>query len=261
MKAFHGSSEIKDKYVARLKAHHAADEIMQGIGWENGKGCAVGCTLNNHDHSAYPSELGLPVWLARLQDRIFEGLPPKDAKDFAVAFLDSIPVGADVANVRWKLASLRHRRDRERFIGRKESYIPELIAALDQAISYCESEEKTELARLAAFSAAKLAAWAADSASRSAYSAYSAESVAESAESVAESARSAAESAAWSAESAAWAAESAAGSAWLAAESALSAAWSADSASRSAFLAAKSDHYIWEAENLLRLLSEAPIVA
>lgn len=39
--AFHGDPKIKAKYPARLEAHAHADEIVKGIYWENGKGCAV----------------------------------------------------------------------------------------------------------------------------------------------------------------------------------------------------------------------------
>jgi hypothetical protein len=107
MKAFHGDPAIKEKYLARLKAHHEADEIIQGTGWENGRGCAVGCTLNNYSPVTYETELGLPEWLAGLEDRIFEGLPPVMAKQFAVDFLNAVRVGADVSEVQFKLAAQR----------------------------------------------------------------------------------------------------------------------------------------------------------
>ena len=35
--AFHNDPEIKAKYVARVKAHQKADEIIKGRYWENGK--------------------------------------------------------------------------------------------------------------------------------------------------------------------------------------------------------------------------------
>jgi hypothetical protein len=105
MKAFHGDPAIKERYLARLKAHHAADEIIQGTGYNGTHGCAVGCTLNQYDHRAYENELGLPRWLAHLEDRIFEGLPPVAAQRFAVDFLEAVPVGADVERVRWLLAA------------------------------------------------------------------------------------------------------------------------------------------------------------
>lgn len=71
--AFHGDKAIKAKYLARVKAHAEADEIIHGTYWEKGKGCAVGCTIHSEKHSAYETELGMPIILARLEDRIFEG--------------------------------------------------------------------------------------------------------------------------------------------------------------------------------------------
>jgi hypothetical protein len=44
--SFHGKQELKDEYVARVKAHRLADEIRQGYYWQDGKGCQWGCTLH-----------------------------------------------------------------------------------------------------------------------------------------------------------------------------------------------------------------------
>lgn len=99
MIAFHNDPDIKARYVARVEGHRAADEIIHGVPWEHGKGCAVGCTLHSYNHSAYESELGIPVGLAYLEDRIFEALPKAKAKDWPVMFLSSIPVGADLSGV------------------------------------------------------------------------------------------------------------------------------------------------------------------
>jgi hypothetical protein len=242
MKAFHGDPAVKQKYLARLKAHHEADEIIQGGGWDGSHGCAVGCTLNKYNHSAYEDELGLPRWLAYLEDRIFESLPLVDAQRFAVDFLESVPVGADVKNVHWKLASQRHTRDRDRLLSNPEPYAKQCVAALDLVIAYCDSRVKTKSAAESARSAAESAAWSAWSAAWSAaaesaaWSAWSARSAARSA-----TAESAAESAAWSA---AWSARAAAESAAESAESAESAEWS--------------DHFKWEAETLIALLRNAP---
>jgi len=46
MIAFHGKPEIKEQYLARVRAHAAADEIIHGKYWEGGKGCAIGCTTS-----------------------------------------------------------------------------------------------------------------------------------------------------------------------------------------------------------------------
>lgn len=99
--AFHGDKKIKAKYQRRLTQHHKMDQIIQGTGYnkELNRGCAVGCTLNKYDHKAYETELGVPQSLARLEDRIFENLQEEEAPDFAVNFLKSIPVGADLSPV------------------------------------------------------------------------------------------------------------------------------------------------------------------
>lgn len=47
--AFFGDPKIKAKYLRRVKAHYKADEIIKGTYWENGKGCAVGCTIEGSD--------------------------------------------------------------------------------------------------------------------------------------------------------------------------------------------------------------------
>ena len=185
MLAYHNDPEVKAKYVGRLQAHRKAENLIQGQGWDSGKGCAVGCTLEQYDHSRYPIELGLPEWLARLEDRIFEGLPKVKAEQFAEDFLAAIPVGADVSKVRGLLAIMRHTRDLDRLAGNTEPYVAEVRNAIQMVIDWIKDGEKDESA-----------AWSAESAARSA----------ESAAWSAASAESAAWSAAWSARSAAWSA-------------------------------------------------------
>lgn len=99
LRAFHGDPAIKRKYLARLRAHRRADELIHGVYWQNGKGCAVGCTIHSDQHSAYESELGIPVVLAYLEDRMFETLTNGRAKDWPIRFLEAIPVGADLSGV------------------------------------------------------------------------------------------------------------------------------------------------------------------
>ena len=99
MLSFHGDQGIKSKYLARVAAHRAADELVQGTTWSNGKGCAIGCTLETYDHSLYPIELGVPMELARLEDRIFEALTPEEAQGWPERFLSAIDVGRDLALV------------------------------------------------------------------------------------------------------------------------------------------------------------------
>ena len=159
MKAFHGDPAIKAKYQARLAAHRADEHLTQGIGWESGKGCAVGCTLEAYNHAAYKTELGLPEWLARLEDRIFEGLPKGEAEQFSEDFLAAIPVGANVEPVKALLASQRHRRDLERLKSNTEPYAEQCRQALQKVIDWLEAGA-AEVSRSAAESAAE-SAWSA----------------------------------------------------------------------------------------------------
>jgi hypothetical protein len=100
--AYHGDPKIKAKYLRRVRAHRRADELVQGTGWADGKGCAVGCTLDAYRHSRYPIELGIPEVLARLEDALFEQIPRRN-RDAWLAwpeeFLAAIKPGADLAPV------------------------------------------------------------------------------------------------------------------------------------------------------------------
>ena len=102
MLSFHNDQAIKDFYIARLVAHRDADELIKGIGWTGGKGCAVGCTLHAYNHKAYEDELGIPEALARIQDRLFECLPDRLSQQWPIRFLQSIPVGVDLSLVVWQ---------------------------------------------------------------------------------------------------------------------------------------------------------------
>jgi hypothetical protein len=102
MLSFHSDPQLKAKYLARIQAHFKADEIIHGKYWENGKGCAVGCTIHSSQHMNYETELGIPVMLAKLEDRIFEGLSNGEAKKFPKQFLAAIRPGVDLSLVGWK---------------------------------------------------------------------------------------------------------------------------------------------------------------
>lgn len=108
LRAFHGDPAIKEFYLARVRAHRAADDIIRGTygdadgasGW---RGCAVGCTIHGGNHSAYVQELGIPTVIADIEERLFEEMPLSTAMDWPVEFLESIPVGADLSRVLWQL--------------------------------------------------------------------------------------------------------------------------------------------------------------
>jgi len=99
MKAFHNKPEIKEEYLARVRAHAAADEIVKGQYWENGRGCSIGCTVHSRRHRDYEDLLGISMMLAFLKDELFESLPLEKAKLWPELFLSSIEVGADLSLV------------------------------------------------------------------------------------------------------------------------------------------------------------------
>jgi hypothetical protein len=244
--SFHNSQALKEKYVSRLQEHRRLEHLVQRIGWSGTnyegtepKGCAVGCTLENYDHTLYPSELGLPEWLAHLEDYIFEGLPKGKAEQFAEDFLSVIPVGVDIDGNRvWqRLAILRHTRDLERLKDHLPSEAKEAFLGVISWLERGEPEEEREAVRKKAswsscWSASYLACWS--SCWSSCWSA---------------SWSSAGRSASWSA---CWSASG-------------SASWSAPrsdtrSAPKSAFYSAeigdKAENWRWEAATLLQLLKE-----
>ena len=99
MKAFHNDQSIKDKYVKRMEEHIKADELICGMGFKNSRGCAVGCTLNKYEHKQYEIELGVPQWLARLEDSIFENMNVQKSKSFPLEFLNAVPLGVDLNKI------------------------------------------------------------------------------------------------------------------------------------------------------------------
>src|SRR5579863_1438147 len=175
--SYHNDPAVKLKYQARFAAHRAADEVIQGAGFRNGRGCFVGCTLDAYDHARFPIELGWPEWLARLADAIFEGLPRAEAPQFGADLLEAVPVGKDLGPVRWQLAIARYERQLAALATNAEPYAAEVRAALTGMITYCQAQLggiATEIQRSAAESAAWSAArsaWSAESAARSAWSA------------------------------------------------------------------------------------------
>lgn len=108
--SYKGDKTIKASLIKRMESHIKADELLQGATGQDGKGCTVWRALNNGDisygysHSKFPSVLGLPEWLAQLQDKIFEGLSTNEAKKFSIAWLKAIPVGKDLEKVKHKFA-------------------------------------------------------------------------------------------------------------------------------------------------------------
>ena len=99
--AYHGKPATKAMYLKRLRAHAKSDELVQGTGWADGKGCAIGCAFHTYDHAAGESLSGIPQMVLRLEDVIFEGLPNELAMKWPVRFMSAIKPGADLGRVGW----------------------------------------------------------------------------------------------------------------------------------------------------------------
>ena len=250
MLSFHNDSKIKATYLARVQAHALADEIIHGAYWQEGKGCAVGCTIHGSDHAKYETELGIPRILARLEDRIFEGLANAESKTFPSRFLSAIPVGADLSMVWPKFAAWllvgcqRHtKKDSAQWIAIQR------VADLYLGLESWDKRDKS------AFRDAAAAAYAA--AGAGAYAAAYAAAAADAGAYAAAYAAAAAAYAADAADAAAYAADAAAYAAAAAAYAAAAAAYAADAAAYAAAGAARKKSYKAQADKLIELLSEA----
>lgn len=115
MLTYLNNPDLKTRFLAEIAKHEAADAIIKGTyGAMNGefRGCAIGCSLHSlnllegktgkdamedtDNHHRYEAELGLPMWLACLEDFLFEELPDDLAKRWPRRLAAAIPVGAIV---------------------------------------------------------------------------------------------------------------------------------------------------------------------
>jgi hypothetical protein len=268
MQSYLNDTKLKKEFVAEIKWHQDQDKIIKDTYQQGSNGdfkaCAVGCSIHSlnrmkhksydtSNHKVYETELGIPEWLARLEDTIFEGLPNELAMKWPLRFAKAIPVGVDLEPVKWKISVFILSENIERVLALdiSDDLKKQVVDAIRDVLVVHEQAIKTGVWD---GSAAESAARSAESAARSARSKHwaAAWSAARSAESAARSARSKHWAAAWSAARSArskhWAA------AWSAARSAESAAWSAESAARSAAWSAESAACTRYADKLIEIL-------
>ena len=121
--AWHGSPDLKEEVLLRMKEHRANDEIVQGIyrQWDPSaasgyRGCFLGCTLPKEVHPspwgfhrAVQEHYGIPTPISSLIEGCFETISGpghfEEAADFAVRVVEAIPVGADLYEVFRTLAA------------------------------------------------------------------------------------------------------------------------------------------------------------
>jgi hypothetical protein len=122
MLSYQGDSGLKARFVGHVLRHQAEDRVLQGTYGlidESGqwKGCAVACSLrsldevtgvrtvvDNRSHGRLAERLGIPLELAYLEDRTFEGLSVELARGWPARFAEAIPVGRDLTMVWARLA-------------------------------------------------------------------------------------------------------------------------------------------------------------
>ena len=198
MLAYHNDPAIKAKYLTRVQAHRAADSLIQGTGWEDGKGCAVGCTLEAYDHARYPIELGIPLHLAHLEDRLFELQSREDAMAWPERFLAAIRPGADLSGV-WPKFAVWMLVDETHGVIRHAAGSPDAETAIRRVADLWRNGGTPEEFRQArAYAAdAAYAAYAADAYAAAAAAAYAAAAAAAYAAAAAAAAYAAAYAAAW----------------------------------------------------------------
>jgi hypothetical protein len=158
LRAFHNDPSVKEKYLARVNAHMAADNLIRGVGWENGRGCAVGCTLEAYEHDRYETELGIPEWLARLEDQIFEGMSEEKSRTWPRDFLSAIPIGASLEKIKGPFLVIVLQSTLETFDHEK---FPAVKAAIDGSIALWQRNDIGSDSWAAARDSAWAAAWAA----------------------------------------------------------------------------------------------------
>lgn len=232
MLSYHNDENIKKLIVFEMRKHQEQDQFVKNTyGREEGgkfNGCAVGCAIDsinialgkryrNSDHKVFEEELGIPEWLAHLQDSFFEVLPIGENSQFAVDFLESIPVGVNLGPVKYNFCEFLMRECLERVLElpylsysiREQvlSAIRGVMSMYNKAIKtrvlYYEEDSSEDVLADAAYSAAMAARAAADAACSSERDARAAADAADAACSAARAARSSEMAAACSARSAA----------------------------------------------------------
>lgn len=106
--AYPGGAAQRDALLASLAEHRAADHIIKGQYWRDGKGCSVGCALVSlgeaaaaeaGDHALLGRLTGYGEQLQRLNDVLFEALPNDLAMDWPLRFAAAAQPGADLTLV------------------------------------------------------------------------------------------------------------------------------------------------------------------
>jgi hypothetical protein len=133
--AWQGSEALKSEHCTRIERHRKADEIVQGIGFDGRRGCAVGCSLDKYDHALFAEVFGLEPAVPRLVDRIHESLTPKQSIAWPGRFANALPVGADTRLLWPRFAVWMLRRVRRGKTGDVRGAIDRVVALYERRIA------------------------------------------------------------------------------------------------------------------------------
>jgi hypothetical protein len=180
--------------LAEVDQHIAADAVIQGDYWKNGRGCSIGCLAHSDDATVLQERFGIPLALVRICEDIFEALPADDAKVFFAEIPRAIGRdGKDLSRVHWQFLAAELRA-LPTVPAEIQAVIDPVIAGMDMLASG-QPWDKDTAARAAAYAAntaARAAAYAANTAARAAaYAANAAAYVARAAYAAADAARAA----------------------------------------------------------------------
>lgn len=129
--AFHGDAAVKEKYIARINAHIAADSLTH----------AVGCTLDDFKydcHGRYPAELGIPEWLAHVEGALFERISAEKSRTWPLDFLLAIAPGTNLDRLRGPFIIMVLKGALETF---DHVQFPEVKSVVDRVIALWQRED------------------------------------------------------------------------------------------------------------------------
>ncbi len=111
MQTYQNDPALKASFLAEIGKHEELDAFLKGTYSTTDKtafrGCAIGCSIHSlnalqgkpqkgefADHDRVAADLGWPLWLAYLEDNVFESLPDELSKTWPRRLAEAVPVGA-----------------------------------------------------------------------------------------------------------------------------------------------------------------------
>ena len=98
--SFHGDKNIKQFYLDQIREHRQLGQITHDVYfWDGENGDAVGCTIHSHEYELYETRLGIPKWIAQIEDMVFDNLGAPMDQAWPYDFIRAIPVGVSWDNM------------------------------------------------------------------------------------------------------------------------------------------------------------------